>query len=150
MSRDIKLDFRHLYNHGRRLGLSHQEAEDFAQEASLKIHLGRIPKFEWLLADFLRQTRGSSRSKTGLLKQSLDGSLRRGQMEDDPEQSIEALADVQLVSVPKLSRWERAIVVLHAKWGLTFAEIGEVFGLTEAGVSFITRKIRKRINPDLD
>ncbi len=125
-------------------------AEDFAQEAILKLSMGRKANMGQLLVDFIRQEYGDTRGGT---ERGIEWAEKRSYEDVSIRQFPDAMFkdDMDFYSlVSGLDGMERAYILLTHKWGLTLAEIGDCFNLSEGRISqqlsVIHEKIRKKLN----
>lgn len=145
--RDITFCYERAREYGRKMGLG-SEADDFAGWLALQ-WLDNKSTHQYIadsFIDYLRGSRGRPNMASSRLKWDKAQELKKKHLEaQKPEQEaaclVEELAD-------SLEREARIIFILKVVWGLTLAEIGHVFGITEAAASLkytaIKKKIKKR------
>ncbi len=132
-----------LYWYAIRNGSGPEQAEDFAQDASLAEFNGRRTRLHFLWVDFLRaNVAGRTEAK------SYDE--RRRFLETismTPETAVATPTHETLSTklLREMTTTERVLVILITKWGLTAREGSEVLGVSEARGSQILKALRKRL-----
>lgn len=127
----------------------YSEREDFAQWAFIKRLEGRKAAIKHLLIDYLRREYGDVRTSSGA-KRSFDRRYRK-------EASFEALRDDTSRSgdsddsgferlLVGLSGTDRVIVFLINKWGFSYGEISDCFGVTESRICQRYKGVQKCIS----
>lgn len=112
------------------LGLSESESEDFSQDCAERWLDGRRSKctpFKWLLIDYRR---ANNRHKYVPIAEF-----------DFPAAPTEERTPILDGYLLGLNKPERICVVLKYKWGLTSREIAHAFGVDEARISQIFKKL---------
>jgi RNA polymerase sigma factor (sigma-70 family) len=126
------------------------DAEDFAQEATLLLHAGRKARLDQLLTDYLRKEYGSTRHSNTPTKEYL---ARECYHEIDPNRTrAEAIpSHMEFLSLLKtLPQAERVMVILKYQWGLDQREIAEAFGVTESRISQKLTEAHQRLQTLLE
>lgn len=127
--------------YAKRKGAVDDIAEDFAQFIFTQ---GGTEYFRERWVDFLRVRFG--RGKTVRPKATLAASSNFLEWKPVYSPSLPyARESFFLESLHNLDRDQRAYTILHYKWGLTMAEIGEVFGVTESSVSLRFKTVHRRL-----
>jgi len=125
-----------------------RDAEDFAQEVCLAYVRGRKATISQLFTDYLRQWYGDTRTLGGRIR-----SRATLFYENEPERCSDGMlgpdGDNWQCVVGFLKGSDKCIITLKYKWGLSEAEIGNCFGVTESRIcqriKGIQGRIRKRI-----
>ena len=119
-------------------------AEDFAQEATLKLSQGRKANMSQLLIDFIRLEYGDTRQGA---EKGKSWAEKRAYNELDLAQASEPFShDLDFYSLLEdLDEKQRAYLILTHKWGLTLAEVGDCFGVTEGRVSQQLTAVHEKI-----
>lgn len=121
-----------------------QDADDFAQEALIKIMNGRKTRLKYILIDYLRANYSNPRAKSGKDKYNITTSY--SELNEDTMSEPTYKDDLDFNALKNtLDSKERAIVTLRYKWGFTEKEIGDCFGITEGRVSQHLKEIKSSI-----
>lgn len=162
MDEKEKTKYKKIYGAAKRLaessGCAHI-AEDFAQDACLKISQGRKTSLVNIFTDYRRQQFGDTRFDSGAQRQLLTTRiLSTSPFEESPEHDwTESCIDFrdprtfpdQFRSLSDLLNGfygiERAIMILLGQWGMSEVEIGNIFGVSESRISQRLKGIQKRL-----
>lgn len=149
----------HALNHARRL--SHEDAEDFAQEAMIKEFFGNGINLDWFLIDFKRKYFGSStiwRDKQSERRFgiSFDSSIEdyngRKKLGHDvmcgepPMQFHNLSRKRQFKMLQTLEGRDAEIFGLFIFEGLNIVEIGKIYDITPSRVWQIMKEIKERLS----
>lgn len=117
-------------------------AEDFGSYVCIKILEGYDQLLRTAFSDFKRKTfgrldqiKGRARIFAELYFESLD------HVEAEMQKKVEI--NDALIEGSKFSKMERAAFFLYFKWGFTMAEIAEVFGYSESGISQVLKRAKR-------
>jgi RNA polymerase sigma factor (sigma-70 family) len=122
---------------------SEQDREDFKQEYAIWKWLGIYKKKYFAYTHWLRENYGDFRFKAGKLKNNERCGL--------PLEFIENknfTKDNKLYNdvIEGLEERERALIILHFEFNMTYAELARVFDLTQARIKQIFGKIKREGN----
>jgi RNA polymerase sigma-70 factor (ECF subfamily) len=156
----VELYWERAYRFAAMITRNDQESADIAQEALAKV-LGQIGKFDpdqgsfesWLWRIVLNVARDAGRAAGR--RQALLDRIRhyRGEMSGgDAEQlALQHLSDEQvLVAVRRLPKRPRTVIALRFGAHLTYREIGDHLGMSEAAALMSTRRALDALRKDID
>ena len=136
-----------------------QDREDFSQFAALKKLEGRKATNSQLHVDYLRQSKGDSRSKSIDDKRALQSAKQYE--EDYHEMGLSSFRDDQRrpfatsfgeleEHIRRLEKIDQAIIRLHYEWGLNEVEIGNLFNVSEGRISQRLKAIQKCLHERIE
>ena len=156
----VELYWERAYRFAAMITRNDQESADIAQEALAKV-LGQIGRFDpeqgnfesWLWRIVLNVARDAGRAAGR--RQALLDRIRNygGEMpEGDAEQlALQHLSDEQvLVAVRRLPKRPRTVIALRFGAHLTYREIGDHLGMSEAAALMSTRRALNALRKDID
>jgi len=118
-------------------------ADDFVGELWMRQSKNPRANTTQLFIDFLRDLFGRSRikGKKDFKDPTRVGLLPLDAVEHEPWGMPKHMDTAVLLR--GLSERERVMTVLYFKWGMTEAEIGDVFGLSESGACLVLKKAKE-------
>ena len=130
------------------------DADDCIQEILLRLHDGKHQRatVDQMVIDYVRATHGDKRILSYTERQNIDRAYSFEPRDFERLLSVDCGGErVARVDYSDVRRWigdktDRAAFILYVEWGLSEAEIGNLFGFSESRVCQRIQRVQKRLS----